>query len=101
MAVTFEAGQQYKGHNVLPLFIRNNAPASGHYNGACPAGGLALDIAGGVIYQNTGTINATTWAVWGSVLPAVISATNLPASDPKAELRASLARMKAAVPGGG
>ena len=82
MSVTFETGQQYKGHNVLGVFVRNNAPASGLYNGACPFGALVLDIVGGVIYQNTGTINATTFAALGSTLPAVVNAAALPASDP-------------------
>ena len=88
MTVTFETGQQYKGHNVLPLFVRNNPPASGQYNGACPPGALVLDMTAGVIYQNTGTINATTWAAWGSTLPspltlpAVVIASALSTTDP-------------------
>ena len=82
MSVTFETGQQYKGHNILGVFVRNSAPASGLYNGACPFGGLVLDIVGGVIYQNTGTIDATTFAQLGSTLPAVVNAAALPTADP-------------------
>lgn len=74
-------------HGTL-IFVRNNAPASNQYNGNCPKGGLVLDMGGGVLYQNTGTLDATTWAVLGSIIPsgavlgAVVNASALPTADP-------------------
>lgn len=82
VTTTFELGQKYKNHPTLGLFIRNNAPTNGQYNGAAPFGALVLDIVGGVLYQNTGTIDSTTFAVFGGTLPAVTSGANLPTADP-------------------
>lgn len=78
----FQVAYQQGGHNGSLIFVRNNAPASNQYNGACPKGGFVLDMGGGVIYQNTGTLDATTWAVLGSILPASINGAALPILDP-------------------
>lgn len=84
----FVVGQKQGGHPVTGIFVRNNAPVSGQYNNDCPPGGLVLDMVAGVLYQNTGTIAATTWAVWGvtlpsgATLPAVTVASAIPAADP-------------------
>lgn len=82
MGAGFQIGEKYMGHNMLAVFVRNNAPVSGFYNGACPKGALVLDMGGGVIYQNTGTLDATTFGALGAVLPAVINAAALPTADP-------------------
>ena len=82
VTTTFEVGDRYKGHPILGVFIRNNTPPSGLYNGAAPFGALVLDIVAGVIWQNTGTIDATTWAKLGATLPAVVNAAALPTADP-------------------
>lgn len=78
----FQPAAQYQGHNVFWMFARNNAPTSGVYNGAAPAGCLVLNVGAGVLYQNTGTIDATTWAILGSVLPASLNGAALPTADP-------------------
>lgn len=73
---------KYAGHPYVPLYVRNNAPTSGQYTDACPFGGLVLDMVAGIIYQNTGTISATVWTIFGSTLAAATSATALPTADP-------------------
>ena len=82
MATTFRAVHQQEGHQGTLIFVRNSAPAANMYAGAAPKGSLVLDIVGGVLYQNTGTIDASTWAVLGSVLPASLNAAALPTADP-------------------
>lgn len=78
----FQSAYLQGGAHGTLIFVRNNAPASNQYNGNCPAGGLVLDMGGGVLYQNTGTLDATTWAALGSVLGASINASALPTADP-------------------
>ncbi len=84
----FQVGYQQSGDNGTLIFVRNNAPVSNQYNGACPKGGLVLDMTGGVLYQNTGTLAATTWAALGSTppspltLPASINGSALATADP-------------------
>lgn len=82
MGSGFPVGHQQGGHNGTLIFVRNSAPVSGFYNGACPKGGLVLDMTGGVIYQNTGTLDSTTWGILGATLPAVVSGAALPTVDP-------------------
>lgn len=88
VTTTFQLGDKYMGHPVLAIFVRNNAPVSGFYAGAAPPGALVLDMTAGVLYQNTGTLDASTWAVFGVVapsgftLPAVTVASAIPAADP-------------------
>lgn len=82
MGSGFTVPYQQMGHNGTLIFVRNNAPVSNQYNGACPKGGLVLDMGGGVIYQNTGTLDATTWGTLGGTLPAVVNAAALPTADP-------------------
>lgn len=82
MGAGFQIGEKYMGHNVLATFVRNSAPVSGFYNGAAPPGALVLDMTAGIIYQNTGTLDATTWAKLGATLPSVVNAAALPTADP-------------------
>jgi hypothetical protein len=82
MSSGFKSAYLQDGRHCTLVFVRNNQPASNEYNGVCPKGGIVLDMVGGVIYQNTGTIDATTWAVLGSTLPASLNAASLPTADP-------------------
>jgi len=82
MSSGFQSGYLQSGRHCTLVFVRNNQPASGEYNGVCPKGGLVIDMGGGVIYQNTGTIDSTTWAQLGSIFPATINAAALPILDP-------------------
>lgn len=85
---TFPLGYQQGGHNGTLIFVRNSSPTAGQYAGQCPKGGLVLDIVAGVLWQNTGTIDSSTWAQLGSTppspltLPAVVNAAALPTADP-------------------
>lgn len=84
----FTVGRTQDGHNITGIFVRNSAPPSGSYINACPAGGLVLDIAAGVLYQNTGTIASPSFVVYGvtlpsgATLPAVTVAAAIPTADP-------------------
>lgn len=88
MGSGFKSAYLQNGAHGTLVFVRNDAPTSGRYNGTCPAGGLVLDMGGGVLYQNTGTLDATTFAVLGSVIPAgavapaTINFAALPTADP-------------------
>jgi len=87
MSSGFQSGLLQQGRHGTLVFVRNNAPASNEYNGVCPAGGLVLDMVGGVIYQNTGTLDATTWAALGTTLPSgatlpAVTVSALPTADP-------------------
>lgn len=73
---------QYEGHEALPVLVRNDVPPSGTYNGSLPKGALVLNMGTGVLYYNTGTIDATTFAIYGSVLPATVNASALATADP-------------------
>lgn len=84
----FTVGYQQGGHNITGIFVRNSAPPAGSFINACPAGGLVLDMVAGVLYQNTGTIAAPSFTVYGTVLPsgailpAVTVGSSLPTADP-------------------
>lgn len=82
VTTTFRAVHQQEGHQGTLVFVRNDTPPSGTYNGACPKGGLVLNMGTGVLYQNSGTIDATTFAIYGSVLPATVNASALATADP-------------------
>lgn len=82
MGQGFKSAYLQNGAHGTLVFVRNNAPVANQYNGTCPAGGLVLDMGGGVLYQNTGTLDATTWAVLGATLPAATSGASLPTADP-------------------
>lgn len=82
MANSFQPYGSYLGNPVLPLFVINGAPTSGRHAQACPKGALVLDVVGGVIYQNTGTLDSPTYAIFGSTLAAALDASALPTSDP-------------------
>ena len=51
-----------------PLFSSPGIPAAGYLNGVAPPGALVVNLATGVIYQNTGTQAATVWTSLGSVI---------------------------------
>jgi hypothetical protein len=79
---TFRAVHQQEGHQGTLVFERNDVPPSGAYSGALPKGGLVLNMGAGTLYYNTGTIDAPTFAIYGSVLPATVNASALATADP-------------------